>query len=224
MKKIITLISFLIIAQFSIAQQQIDSITVNPILCSGGDTTVIVYTNVTSTFEYFYEILNNPPPPAQPFWQPAGNPVTVNSPNTSFTIPNLFATTYRVTIQSPNGVVVFDTDTFVVNQPGPIWQAAPTQAGNVSCFGMCDGTAQVFMSGGTPNMTGGTPTYNYTWSPVQPNTNILSGLCVGTYLCTVTDANGCVYSGNPIIVPITGPSVLSASITYLVNPLLQNLL
>ncbi len=39
---------------------------------------------------------------------------------------------------------------------------------------------------------GGTPAYGYSWAPSGGNGATASGLSVGTYTCTITDANGCV--------------------------------
>ena len=55
----------------------------------------------------------------------------------------------------------------------------------ISCNGICDGAV-------IANAIGGTLNYSYSWntSPVQ-TTQIATGLCAGTYIVTVTDANGC---------------------------------
>lgn len=50
------------------------------------------------------------------------------------------------------------------------------------CFGACDGTAQVVVSGGQ------TP-YTYTWSPNVSTSDIANGLCAGDYDVTITDNN-----------------------------------
>lgn len=53
----------------------------------------------------------------------------------------------------------------------------------VSCFGVCDGIASV-------NVTGGTPPYNYLWSPFNETDSAIYNLCTGTYTVTVTDNLG----------------------------------
>lgn len=58
---------------------------------------------------------------------------------------------------------------------------------NVSCFGECDGTAEVAATGG-----GGSFTYD--WGPGSPpgdGTPAVSGLCPGNYTVTITDVNAC---------------------------------
>ncbi|MBI4649080.1 MAG: hypothetical protein HY738_21445, partial [Bacteroidia bacterium] len=58
-----------------------------------------------------------------------------------------------------------------------------------SCFGYINGTAQVYVSGGTP-------TYNYMWDDtLNQTTNIAIGLQSGTYTVIATDAAGCNVSG-----------------------------
>ncbi len=54
-----------------------------------------------------------------------------------------------------------------------------------SCPSCCDGT--ITATGG-----GGTAPFNYSWTPPVGTGNTATGLCVGTYSCCVTDANGCV--------------------------------
>jgi len=62
---------------------------------------------------------------------------------------------------------------------------------NVSCFGLCDGSATVIA-------TGGTPPYSYQWSTIPPQlTQTVTGLCAGTYTCSVSDASGPCVPQNP---------------------------
>jgi len=71
----------------------------------------------------------------------------------------------------------------VPNTPGVV--ASTTGTTNATCFGNCNGTATVQGSGGVSP-------YTYAWStsPVQ-TTATATGLCAGTYTCTITDASGC---------------------------------
>ncbi|MFN3874778.1 MAG: SprB repeat-containing protein, partial [Flavobacteriales bacterium] len=74
---------------------------------------------------------------------------------------------------------------FIINDPPPL-QAALSQT-NVTCGGLCDGTASVAVSGGTP-------AYSFFWSPAPgagQGTPNATGLCAGTYSVLITDANGC---------------------------------
>lgn len=57
-------------------------------------------------------------------------------------------------------------------------------SGEASCFGSCDGSATVTISGGTAP-------YGVDWQPGGATTETVNGLCPGNYDVTITDANGC---------------------------------
>lgn len=73
---------------------------------------------------------------------------------------------------------------FLINEP-PALQATPSQT-NVTCGGLCNGTASVAVTGGTPG-------YTYAWTPsvTGQGTPDATGLCAGPYSVLITDANGC---------------------------------
>jgi gliding motility-associated-like protein len=53
------------------------------------------------------------------------------------------------------------------------------------CGGRCYGTANVSPSGGTPP-------YNYIWNdPQNQTTQMVTGLCVGSFTVVITDSHGC---------------------------------
>lgn len=54
---------------------------------------------------------------------------------------------------------------------------------NINCFGSCTGAASVTASGGNG-------VYTYAWTPSGGTGSSATGLCVGTYTCTVTDGLG----------------------------------
>lgn len=83
--------------------------------------------------------------------------------------------------------------------------AAVSSTTNTTCNGGCDGGASVTGSGGTGP-------YTYAWAPGGMNTPSVSGLCAGTYTCTVTDANGCSTTQSVTITQPT-PVVLSITVT-----------
>lgn len=73
---------------------------------------------------------------------------------------------------------------------------------NVNCFGSCTGSA-------TATPSGGTSPYTYSWLPTGGNAATATGLCAGTYTCTITDATPQTTS---VTVTITQPaSALSAT-------------
>ena len=75
---------------------------------------------------------------------------------------------------------------------------------NPSCNGQCTGSATVTPSGGL------TP-YTYVWTPGGQTTDNITGLCAGSYTCTVTDAGNSTVS---VVVTISQPAVLSLSETH----------
>ena len=128
---------------------------------------------------------------------------------TGATASGLAAGTYIVTVIDANQCVA--TDSVTISQPldSLDGRICPTCASNVLCFGDSTGTAIVTVSGGVPPYT-----YSWNTNPVQ-TTQMAVNLPIGTYIVTVTDANGCQFSDT---VSIMGPSApLSASISAQAN-------
>ena len=110
--------------------------------------------------------------------------------DTTANISGLAAGTYVVVVTDGNGC--HDTSSTVVAEPSILYTSDAIT--NVSCFGDSDGAILVVGYGGTLP-------YSYSWSTGQstPNVGHLTG---GTYLVTLTDANGCtVASGYPVAEP-----------------------
>src|SRR5690554_1087927 len=73
-----------------------------------------------------------------------------------------------------------------------------------SCYGNCDGYADIFAFDGTPP-------YTYQWSnTLAQTTTRATGLCVQKYYVTVTDANGCIAIDS---VDISQPSQIQPNVT-----------
>jgi hypothetical protein len=109
-------------------------------------------------------------------WTP-GNP---NGDGTR-TVTGLTAGTYSVTVTDANGCTA--STSFTITQPGSALAATTSQT-NVTTNGGNNGSATITVSGGTPS-------YTYSWSPNVSTTATASNLSAGTYSVTVTDANGC---------------------------------
>ncbi|HKR06886.1 MAG TPA: T9SS type A sorting domain-containing protein [Bacteroidia bacterium] len=78
---------------------------------------------------------------------------------------------------TPNGdIVIAKASAFV-----PL--SATQSQTNASCFGVCNGSATVTASNGTPP-------YFYSWSPSGGSGPTASSLCAGNYTCTITDNGG----------------------------------
>ncbi len=113
-------------------------------------------------------------------WVPSGQ--------TTQTATNLCAGNVTVTVTDQTGCS--STESININNPTELLANAVVLL-NVSCFGQCNGSAQVLVSGGTLP-------YSYVWSNGQ-TTPIATNLCAGTYTITVTDANGCTATSSVII-------------------------
>jgi gliding motility-associated-like protein len=114
-------------------------------------------------------------------------------------IINVCAGIYTLTVTDLNGCQV--TQISVITQPPPLNPNGVST--NVTCFGLCNGTATV-----AP--TGGTAPYTFSWSTgaITPG---ISNLCPGSYSCTVTDSHNC---SNTYSVQITQPTILQLSISH----------
>ena len=108
-------------------------------------------------------------------WAPSGG--------TAATATGLAAGTYTVTVTDANNCQA--TRNYTINQPATALNAAVGGGKtNVSCNGGSNGTATVAPTGGTPG-------YTYSWAPSGGTAATASGLGVGVYTVTVTDANNC---------------------------------
>lgn len=141
----------------------------------------------------------------------AGYTVTF-SPGGTFTVPaagsasltNLCPGAISYTITDAQSCTI--TSNFNITQPSAM-TVTPTQT-NVSCGGLCNGTASVLVTGGTG------PIYNYTWTPGPTvNASSITNLCVGTQTVTIRDGNGCLFSPSPVFT-ITSPPPITVTPTF----------
>ncbi len=104
---------------------------------------------------------------------------------TSATATALCVGLYYDTIKDANGCQKI-LGPVSISQPAPLM--AIVTCSSVSCFGGSDGSA-------TATQTGGTSSYTYSWNTIPAQTTAsISGLTPGTYVATITDANGCTAS------------------------------
>lgn len=156
------------------------SATSTSVLCYGncdGTATVNVVSGGTGPFTYV--------------WSPGAQ--------TTATATGLCAGNYTVSIQDANGCP--STATVTVNSPTAMQSSI--SGGNASCYGICDGYAQV-------TVTGGTGSYTYSWSPNTNASSSVNNLCAGNYTVTSTDANGCSVTNT---VTISQPQPLITTMT-----------
>jgi gliding motility-associated-like protein len=92
--------------------------------------------------------------------------------------------TYTVTVSDSWGCTASGTATII--EP-TLLTATISGTTPTTCNALCDGTATAIGAGGT--MGAG---YSYSWNTVPAQTTATAtGLCAGTYICTITDANAC---------------------------------
>ena len=113
---------------------------------------------------------------------------------------NVFANTYTVTVTDANNCQT--TESVTVNEPMPL--VASMSKFDISCSGTNSGSATVSVTGGTPN-------YTYLWNtfPVQTGPTAIN-LTSGTYIVTVTDANGCSVINS---ITLTEPTLLTGNLS-----------
>jgi gliding motility-associated-like protein len=119
------------------------------------------------------------------------------------TASSLCAGVYTCTVTDKNGCVVHQVDT--IQTPAAVIVVSSSQT-NLSCNGgACNGVAKVVVSGGNPG-------YSFAWTGSPSIKDSASGLCTGTYTCTITDTKGCTNPA-PAVFTITQPSALSSTPT-----------
>jgi gliding motility-associated-like protein len=119
--------------------------------------------------------------------------------NPTVTINNLCPGNYTITVMDANNCTQIQT--FTITQPPVL--SGTVNVTNVTCDGLCNGSATL-----TPG--GGTPPYTFTWSPGSQTINPISFLCAGNYSVLVKDANSCTVTVN---YTITQPSSITPNVT-----------
>lgn len=109
-------------------------------------------------------------------------------------IQSLCAGNYTCTVTDAKGCV--QSQAFVISSPAAL--SISSSQTNLSCNAACNGTA-------TATPAGGSGAYTWSWTALPVISATASGLCAGTYSCTVTDSKGC--SSNQSFT-ITQPTVL----------------
>jgi len=120
------------------------------------------------------------------------SPYTYNWSNsgTSSTINNINGGNYTVTITDANNCTI--TNSIVVNNVGGP-SASISSSTDVTVNGGSDGSASV-------NVSGGVTPYTYSWNTTPPQTTATAtNLAAGTYIVTVSGANGCIITASVVI-------------------------
>jgi len=129
-------------------------------------------------------------------WSPSGGSAASAS--------GLAAGSYTVTVTDAN--TCSSTQIVTITQPTALTTTASAQT-NVGCNGASTGSATVSASGGTG-------AYTYGWSPSGGTAATATGLVVGTYTVTVTDANLCTATRS---FTITQPTALTTTASAQTN-------
>jgi len=147
---------------------------------------------------------------------PVGTEISVS--NGGYQITSVIAGNYTITVTDANGCTTQTTST--VTQPIAISASATNTA--ALCNGSADGTIIVTSNDGTP-------IYNVSWTgPVSgdPAGNeittsggnyTITGVSSGTYIITVTDANGCTTITTSTITEPTSVTALATNLAVLCN-------
>ncbi len=140
-----------------------------------------------------------------------GSPLqTINNLPGSNTLSGLAEGIYGVEVTDQNGC----SDDLLVNiQNQTASLVAAASSSNISCFGLCDGSATITLNGGAAP-------YDFVWTNAQNVTvhtdnnlntpSTASGLCAGSYTVSFNDANNCQGS---VTVVLTEPSEIIATAT-----------
>ncbi len=122
-----------------------------------------------------------------------------NTGSTSTTINGLVAGTYTVTVTD---IATCTATAQVTLADPPNLLVATGVISQISCNGICDGSAEALIIGGVAP-------YSVSWSNGETADTAVA-LCDGTTTVSVTDANGCLVTGT---VTLTQPAALVASNT-----------
>ena len=159
----------------------------------------ITGTNPTCNGACNGSFISNPTGGTVPYtysWSPGG----VTTPTAS----GLCAGTYTLQVTDANGCQAFAPATLA----NPVAFSITTISNNVSCSGLCNGSA-------TATAVTGTGPFTYLWSDISAQTTqTATGLCPGTYTVTVTDAGGCTTTATSII---TSPASMTVTIPTVGN-------
>ena len=132
-----------------------------------------------------------------------------NDGQTTQTAINLAAINnpYLVVVTDSNGCQ--DSIPFTVQQPGSALTSSASVVENVNCFGGSDAVITAIGSGGTAPIS-------FQWDAAAGNatTATVTGLPIGVYCVTVSDANNC---SNTHCVTVTQPPVVVATIDAFTN-------
>ena len=148
------------------------------------------------------------------FWYPESGSLMVS--NNESRLDSIPAGKYYVLVTDLMGCTKTDSVT-LTDPPGMDLVSSEVSlsndmAFNISCNGASDGYINIQVTGGSGN-------YTYSWTGdngYSADTRDILGLKAGTYICTVTDINGCILSPRPQFT-LEEPEPLELSVTSSVS-------
>lgn len=153
------------------------------VLCNGSCNGTIKVTPSGGTAPYTYS------------WTPVGSfPGSILN-----NLINLCANVYTLTVTDANNCST--TVTVQITEPPALTGTLAVQ--DALCNSQCNGSATITAGGGTPN-------YGYSWTGSSATTSVVTGLCAGNYVNTITDANGCTLTQSFVI---NSPAGISVTLT-----------
>lgn len=163
-------------------------LTSTPATCYGdGNGSVEIDLDDAQSFDYIMTFNGNPVPGGNT----TGDPMVIN---------NLVSGIYTVEIPGLSNLCDYNGFSFVINQPSPIQVSATITE---ETFGN-DGAIAL-------QVNGGTAPYSFSWDHGSADED-LSGLMQGTYMVSVSDANGCEWEGSFMVnsvLSVAGPTAQS---------------
>jgi PKD repeat protein len=180
--------------------------------CSSASPTVIANFSISPSVIYQGQSVSitdmststSPPITAWNYFSAASTVTSSTLQNPTFTFNSVGVHTISLTVTSA-GTNASTTKTLQVNAcPSP---TVNTNTINVSCAGLCNGSASMLSNGGTP--------FSYSWTPSVSSSSVASGLCAGVYTCVVT--NSCGVSVTKVVT-VTSPSPLIVNINTAGTP------
>jgi SprB repeat/Secretion system C-terminal sorting domain len=125
-----------------------------------------------------------------------------NNGATTATVSNLTAGTYNCIITDANGCITSSSN-ITITQPTQPLTLADSDLTNSACVGTLSGSISITIEGGTAP-------YSYNWNNGASSANITM-LPVGSYTCTVSDANQCSFIVGPLVINNPVPLSLASS-------------
>ncbi len=171
--------------------------------CTKSDTVNVKARVAASAMAYFPPCGNSGSITATANWGTPPYTYIWNTTPTQFavTATNLTSGNYSVTVKDSKNCSATATASLLQSPP---FSAAIGAKSDIACYGAATGTATVTTTNGTRPFT-----VSWNTTPIKTGTTA-TGLAAGTYIATVTDANGCT---DTAVAVIAQPALLSTTVS-----------